>query len=126
MPLDSTQRAPDSPPERAAVGGQDVQGKLHGQQLPALRQDGLSHGQDRAPEGLLLLPQRLLQMCGMQFQAHTQGRENVDRYVQYTKHTKAPAVTLRCKKADEFIRFIRKKHSNRLSFKLCDVFFKQC
>ena len=42
-----------------------VQGKLHGQQLPAVRQGGLPHRQDRTTQGLQLLPLGVLSLCRM-------------------------------------------------------------
>ena len=57
---------------RAARAHHVPRGQLHRQQLPAVPQDGLPHGQDRPAQGLHLLSLGLLQVHRVQLQAHTQ------------------------------------------------------
>ncbi len=50
----------------------NVSYKLRGKQLSKMHKDGLPDGQDRTPQGLHLLPQRLLQMRRVLNQVDTQ------------------------------------------------------
>ena len=51
---------------------ENVSHKLRGKQLSAMHEDRLPDGQDRAAQGLHLLPQRLLQMRRVLDEADTQ------------------------------------------------------
>jgi hypothetical protein len=58
----------------AKFGRRHVQGELHGQQLPPVREDCLPYRQNWASQGLLFFSQRLLQMRGMQLKTYPQGK----------------------------------------------------